>query len=146
MMDSAERLLVGSQIVGISWRRVASSKVHLGPQFEKPFEMEVPSAKVTSAREVDAVKVVDPIATSPAERTLMRVHPVVFRARPLGTLIVLTVTAASAYGLWRALAMDGSAKEAELLGSTTLASIDWLLWTSARATLSICPSSTTWFC
>ncbi len=100
------------------------------PKCEKPFEMEIPSAEVTSVREVDAVKTEDHIATEPKERTLYRVHPVVFRARPLGSLIVLTVAVAAIYGLWVSLTMDGSVKEPEQLESTALASIDWLLWVS----------------
>ncbi len=100
------------------------------PKCEKPFEMEIPSAVVTSVREVDVVKTEDHIASQPEERTLLQVHPVVFRARPLRSLIVLTIAVAAIYGLWLALTMDDSAREPELLGSTALASIDWLLWIS----------------
>jgi hypothetical protein len=115
------------------------------PKCEKPFEMEIPSAVVTSVREVDVVKTEDHVAGQPDERTLFRVHPVVFRARPLGSLIVLTIAVAALYGLWLAFTMDDSAREPELLGSTMLASIDWLLWISVAALVLIGGLVASWF-
>jgi len=115
------------------------------PKCQKPFEMEIPSAEVTSVREVEVVKTQDHIATKPKEHTLHRVHPVVFRARPLGSLIVLTVTVAAVYGLWLGLTMEDSASEGKLLGSTTLASINWLLWMSVAALIFVVGLLSYWF-
>lgn len=63
------------------------------PNCEKPFEMEMPTAIVTSVAEV-AEDVADDnrIAEGPEERTLAEVHPVVFRAHPLATLTLLIVS------------------------------------------------------
>lgn len=62
------------------------------PKCEKPFEMEMPTAIVTSVAEVDQDVADDNrIAEGPEERTLAEVHPVVFRARPLATLTLVIV-------------------------------------------------------
>ena len=62
------------------------------PECKKPFEMEMPSAVVTSVHEVDAAIVnKERMATKRDERTLAKVHPVVFRARPIMTLILVSV-------------------------------------------------------
>ncbi|QDV23233.1 PH domain-containing protein [Aureliella helgolandensis] len=115
------------------------------PKCEKPFEMEIPTAEVTSVREVEADETQKIIATEPEERTLFRVHPVVFRARPLGSMVVLMVTVAAIYGLWRSLAGDAPSREPELLGSTTLASIDWLLWISVAGLIAVAGILFYWF-
>ncbi|MEO8269770.1 MAG: PH domain-containing protein [Aureliella sp.] len=115
------------------------------PKCARPFEMEIPSAKVTSVREVETIRSEDHIATEPAERTLFRVHPVVFRARPLGSLIALSITAAAGYGLWLALTIDVSDRQSELLGSSELASIDWLLWSSVAGLVFVVGLAAYWY-
>ncbi|MCA9012816.1 MAG: hypothetical protein KDB01_23855 [Planctomycetaceae bacterium] len=74
------------------------------PNCEKPFEMEMPTTKVTSVREVDDGNNSQKLATEPAERVLFKVHPVLFRAHLVGTLFVLVVSLASIYGLWQSFA------------------------------------------
>ncbi len=62
------------------------------PSCKKPFEIEMPSAVVTSVHEVDGRKAnKDRMTADPAERILVKVHPVVFRARPVAALIVTIV-------------------------------------------------------
>ncbi|QDS86331.1 Bacterial membrane flanked domain protein [Rosistilla ulvae] len=59
------------------------------PNCDKPFEIEIPTAVVTSVQEVGRESVnADRMAAEPSERTLAKVHPVVFRARPLASLIL----------------------------------------------------------
>jgi len=59
------------------------------PACKKPFEMEMPTAVVTSVHEVDEGNAnKERMATKREERTLAKVHPVVFRARPFATLIL----------------------------------------------------------
>jgi len=59
------------------------------PGCKKPFEMEMPTAVVTSVHEVDEEIInQERMATKREERTLAKVHPVVFRARPITTLIL----------------------------------------------------------
>ena len=62
------------------------------PSCNKPFAMEMPTAVVTTVHQVDE-KTVDRnrMAVEPEERTLLKVHPVVFRARPIATLVVIIV-------------------------------------------------------
>jgi hypothetical protein len=114
------------------------------PKCHKPFEMEIPSVEVTSVRQIEVLSTQENIATKPQEHTLHRVHPVVFRARPLGTLIVLIVTVAAVYGLWLGLTMDDSASEGRLLGSATLASVNWLLWISVAALIFVVGVVASW--
>ncbi|WP_372715746.1 PH domain-containing protein [Novipirellula sp.] len=62
------------------------------PSCEKPFEVEMPTAVVSSVRDVDEkVARENRMASKPDERTLIEVHPVVFRARPIATLVVAIV-------------------------------------------------------
>lgn len=69
------------------------------PSCHKPFEMEVPRVSVTSVREIDEDRdsVSPNFAKEQGEETLLKVHPVIFRRRPLGTLIILVVWAAAGY-------------------------------------------------
>ena len=50
------------------------------PSCNKPFAMEMPTAVVTSVKEVDEKATGElPMATEPEERTLVQAHPAVFR-------------------------------------------------------------------
>ena len=67
------------------------------PSCEKPFEMEMPTAVVTSVHEVDEKTAhQSKMASEPAERTLVEVHPVVFRARPITSIGLAVVGIAAA--------------------------------------------------
>ncbi len=62
------------------------------PSCNKPFEIRMPTAIVTSVHEVDANKAnSNRMATEPEERILARVNPVVFRARPVASVILALV-------------------------------------------------------
>ncbi len=62
------------------------------PNCDKPFEMEMPTAVVTSVSHIDQESSNERrMAAEPSERTLAEVHPVVFRARPLASLILALV-------------------------------------------------------
>jgi len=62
------------------------------PTCHKPFELEMPTAVVTSVHDVDENTTDrNTLAVEPQERTLVKVHPVVFRARPIATLVVIIV-------------------------------------------------------
>lgn len=62
------------------------------PKCHKPFEMEMPRAVVTSVHEVDQKRTNDErMAEDREERTLAKIHPVVFRARPFLTLLLAFV-------------------------------------------------------
>ena len=115
------------------------------PKCEKPFEMEIPTTKVTSVREVPDASNSSKLATQPVERTLFKVHPVVFRAHPIGTVIVSAVSVASIYGLWLALAKNDTTQHSLFGGSTTLGSIDWLLWFSIAALIVMASVVFSWF-
>ena len=59
------------------------------PGCKKPFEIKMPTAVVTSVNDVDDHKApTERMATEPDEQTLAKVHPVVFRARPVAAAIV----------------------------------------------------------
>jgi hypothetical protein len=115
------------------------------PSCEKPFEMEMPTTKVTSVREVDDANTSKKLATEPAERILFRVHPVLFRAHPLGTMIGAAVSLASIYGLWLSLANNTLARQSTFPDSTTLGSFNWLLWLSIAALLVVGSLVFAWF-
>ncbi|EGF24055.1 PH domain-containing protein [Rhodopirellula baltica] len=67
------------------------------PSCEKPFEMEMPTAVVTSVHEMDEKTARHTkMASEPAERTLVEVHPVVFRARPIASILFFVVGLAAA--------------------------------------------------
>ncbi|EMI26992.1 PH domain-containing protein [Rhodopirellula europaea] len=67
------------------------------PSCDKPFEMEMPTAVVTSVHEVDEKTAHQSrMASEPAERTLVEVHPVVFRARPITSIGFAVVGIAAA--------------------------------------------------
>ena len=67
------------------------------PHCHKPFEMEMPTAVVTAVAEVDGKSANRRrMAQEPGERTLAKVHPVVFRARPIATLVISIVGLAAA--------------------------------------------------
>ncbi|EKK00777.1 membrane protein containing DUF304, prokaryotic transmembrane adjacent region [Rhodopirellula baltica SH28] len=67
------------------------------PSCEKPFEMEMPTAVVTSVHEIDGKTARHTkMASEPAERTLVEVHPVVFRARPIASILFFVVGLAAA--------------------------------------------------
>ncbi len=62
------------------------------PECKKPFELEIPTAVVTSVQEIDERSASKRrMAAGPDERTLAEVHPVVFRARPIATIILASV-------------------------------------------------------
>lgn len=69
------------------------------PSCHKPFEMEVPRVSVTSVREMDGDEEASDsgLAREQGEETLLVVHPVVFRRRPLGTLIIILVWIATGF-------------------------------------------------
>ncbi len=59
------------------------------PACRRPFEIKMPTAVVTSVHDVDGTKTnKERMAIGPEERTLAKVHPVVFRARPGATVIL----------------------------------------------------------
>ena len=67
------------------------------PSCEKQFEMEMPTAVVTSVHEIDGKTARHTkMASEPAERTLVEVHPVVFRARPIASILFFVVGIAAA--------------------------------------------------
>jgi membrane protein YdbS with pleckstrin-like domain len=66
------------------------------PKCNKPFEIEMPTAVVTSVHQVDEGKADRTrMAIAPQERTLWSAHPVVFRARPIQTLVLILVGTAA---------------------------------------------------
>ncbi|QDV40929.1 Bacterial membrane flanked domain protein [Stieleria neptunia] len=70
------------------------------PECHKPFELEMPTAVVTSVENIDGESVgKHRLAAEPEERTLGTVHPVVFRARPVATLILGTLFLVAAVAL-----------------------------------------------
>lgn len=94
------------------------------PNCERPFELEMPTATVSTVREVDESSVeVDRLAGDPAERTLIAVHPVIFRSRPVAAVIVLGVGLLALGGLL-APALGYQDDETMMLGALSL-----LAWT-----------------
>lgn len=71
------------------------------PACHKPFEMQMPTATVSAVHEIEDEEAagLSAMAEDPAERTLMRVHPVVLRARPFSSLIAFLVILAALAGL-----------------------------------------------
>ncbi len=66
------------------------------PACNKPFEMEMPSAVVTSVHEVDENSPDNPhMAVPKGERDLAVVHPVILRARPFSTLALVILGGAA---------------------------------------------------
>ncbi|TWU24820.1 Bacterial membrane flanked domain protein [Novipirellula galeiformis] len=65
------------------------------PSCEKPFEVEMPTAVVSSVREVESKPRETRSTSELGERTLVKVHPVVFRARPIATLVLSIVALAA---------------------------------------------------
>lgn len=68
------------------------------PACHKPFEMAIPTAAVMSVHQVDERAIdKDRMAVESQERVLVKVHPVVFRARPIASLggIIVGLTALS---------------------------------------------------
>jgi hypothetical protein len=66
------------------------------PACHKPFEMEIPTAAVTSVHQVDERSIdKDRMAVGSQERVLVKVHPVVFRARPIASLVGIAVSLAA---------------------------------------------------
>ncbi|QDU93743.1 PH domain-containing protein [Lignipirellula cremea] len=99
------------------------------PSCHKPFEMEMPTAVVTSVREVDQNSADENrMATEPQELTLARVHPVVFRAHPFSSLLLACVALIALAGLVMSIAgmtVAGVALgETRMLGPASLAT--WL--------------------
>ncbi|MFY8201575.1 MAG: hypothetical protein ACOVLE_12935 [Pirellula staleyi] len=106
------------------------------PQCDKPFEMAIPVATVQSVREVPDSDNSHQFAEVREERNIFVVHPVVFRARPIRTIIGLTILIASAYGLWIALA-DGWNDSATLLVTDKISQINWLFWLSVAGLVAV---------
>ena len=107
------------------------------PHCDKPFEMEIPTAVVTAVHERDFDASNDHrLAHEPDERTLARIHPVVFRSRPMATLgvcilgivaitlMILSTTETTAWGL--------TFGESPMLGPASL-----VTWLSALVLLAI---------
>ncbi len=117
---------------------------------EKPFEVEMPCVEVNSVREVDDVKAnLATSSTHPAERTLIKVHPVVIRRHLLGTLILLMIIAASGFGLWWSLVRadnDAWSQFASWLSVAGLVGVlfalGWWYLTSIATTLTITDNRT----
>jgi len=67
----------------------------------KPFEMEMPSVEVTGVKDVDepAAAASPRLAEEAPERTLLRTHPAVFRARPLVALFLFGLAGISIFGV-----------------------------------------------
>ena len=62
------------------------------PNCKKPFEMEMPKAVVASVRDVDEKSTHEKrMAMEPKEQILAEVHPVVFRARPIASIVLALV-------------------------------------------------------
>jgi len=62
------------------------------PSCNKPFEIEMPIAVVSSVREVDEKNARENrLASEPKERTFIEVHPVVFRAHPIASIVLAIV-------------------------------------------------------
>lgn len=104
------------------------------PGCNKPFEMKMPTAVVTAVHEVDentADK--DRMAVEPEERTLLKVHPVVFRARPIATLVFMIVGLA-AIGVM-VMSLAGMSLAGYSLGETTAIGPASLLTWSCVTTL-----------
>lgn len=91
------------------------------PACDKPFEMEVPRVSVTSVREVDGDRESSRggLASEMGEEVLLKVHPVVFRRRPLGTLAIFVVWAASVFLFLK----SRGSEEAAVLGWLALAMV-----------------------
>jgi hypothetical protein len=107
------------------------------PSCNKPFEMEMPTAVVTSVHQVDE-KTADKnrMAVEPQEHTLVKVHPVVFRARPIATLVVIIVGLA-ALGLM-VMSLAGMSLAGYSLGETmSLGPASLLTWLCAITLLVI---------
>lgn len=98
------------------------------PGCNKPFAMEMPTAVVTSVHQVDhQAEDKDRMAVEPKERILVEAHPVVFRARPIATLIVIAVGLA-AFGLL-VMSLAGMSLAGYSLGeTTTLGPASLLTW------------------
>jgi hypothetical protein len=107
------------------------------PSCKKPFEIEMPRAVVTSVHEVDETTAnKDRMTTEPDERTLATVHPVVFRARPIATLILGFVFLVAVVAMIMSVA--GMAVAGYSLGETmTLGPASLLTWVCAITLLVI---------
>ncbi|QDT07039.1 Bacterial membrane flanked domain protein [Rubripirellula lacrimiformis] len=106
------------------------------PECRKPFEMEMPTAVVTSVQEVDEKTASGKrLAADPDERTLIKVHPVVLRARPVATLILGMIFLVAAVAM--ILSITGMAIAGYSLNDTmSLGPASLLTWVSA-ITLSV---------
>lgn len=107
------------------------------PSCEKPFEMEMPTAVVTSVHEIDEKAARHTkMASEPAERTLVEVHPVVFRARPIASILFIVVGLAAAALI--ILAVTGMSLAGYSFGGTmVLGPASIVVWLSAAALLVI---------
>ena len=101
------------------------------PECNKPFEMEMPTAVVTSVQDVDEKSASKKrLAAEPDERTLVEVHPVVFRTRPVATLALGAVClVAVAVMIVSATGMDIAGYS--LSGIATLGPAPLLTWVGA---------------
>ncbi len=98
------------------------------PSCKKPFEIEMPTVVVTSVHDVDEKKAnKDRMTTEPDERTLAKVHPVVFRAWPIATLVLGLVFLVAVVAMIMSVA--GMAVAGYSLGETmTLGPASLLTW------------------
>lgn len=123
-------------------REVDSTVEHLDgpvvcPRCKKPFEMEMPTAVVTSVHEVDGKSAdANRMVVEQEERNLIKVHPVVFRARPIGTLVIALVGLAAVVVL--VMSVAGMSLAGYPLGETMmLGPASLLTWLCALTFLAI---------
>ncbi len=106
------------------------------PNCKKPFEMAMPTAVVKSVREVsESAADKDRLAVEPEERTLVKVHPVVLRARPFATLVIMLLGGIAVALLVMSIAgmsLAGYSDETTVLGPASL-----LIWACAITLLVI---------
>lgn len=121
-------------------REVDSTIDHLDepvvcPGCHKPFEMEMPTAVVTSVHEVDQKAANEKrMAKETDELTLAEVHPVVFRARPFSSLLLACVGLIAIAAM--VMSMAGMTVAGVALGETLiLGSASLLTWLCAIALL-----------
>ncbi len=109
----------------------------LCPNCDKPFEMEIPTAVVTSVSEVDQKATNEKrMAAEPSERTLSQVHPVVFRARPIATFVVVIVGLAAATA-WIMELTESNVAGVAMDETTMVGAASLLTWVCAAALLGI---------
>ncbi|MEZ6089716.1 MAG: PH domain-containing protein [Pirellulaceae bacterium] len=107
------------------------------PHCDKPFEMEMPTAIVSAVEEItDDAENQNRIATEPEERTLARIHPVIFRSRPAAALGIFILGVASIILI--VLSFTGTVVAGVALNDTpVLGPASLLMWVCAAILLAI---------